>query len=151
MEYTFCWQSFVGTSVAKTEAGAAEIGWEILRDAMAGGPANAFEIRSDDGRLWIFEFRPGTSGVPKLLRGETRDDATKKRPTRSDYLVHWVFPMDNALSARDAANAGAGVAADALSGGPASILIVEDYTGLKTPFDLADGKARRAGASYRSR
>ena len=56
-----------------------------------------------------------------------------------------------ARSAQDAANQGAALVDDAIAGGPANIVVVEDPNGLKTPFEVSKGKARRTGASYRER
>jgi hypothetical protein len=151
VEYVIDWQALVATGIAKTAAGAAEIGWEMLRDGFGGGGAPIFKVMSDDGRSWIFAFDGGRKGVPDMANGPKPTAKAGRRSTAGDYSVSWSTVITDASSAQDAANQGAALVDDALSGGPMNIIVVEDPSGLKTPFEIYDGKARRAGASYRER
>jgi hypothetical protein len=149
MEYVVDWQSLVAKDTAKTAAGAAEIGLEMLRDGFAGGGAPIFKVIGGD-QSWFFEFDGDRKGVPGMRGGDGPTAKAGRRSTVSDYSVSWGTVITDAISAQDAANQGAAVVGDALTGGQVKI-VVEDPTGLKTPFEVSNGKAFRVGASYRDR
>jgi hypothetical protein len=151
VEYVVDWQTLVAKDTAKTAAGAAEIGWEMLRDGFAGGGAPFFKVMSDDGQSWLFAFSSGRQGVPDMHSGPKPTGKAGRRSTSADYSVSWSTVIADAISAQDAANQGAACVDDALAGGLQNIIVVEDPTGLKTPFEVSNGKATRAGISYRER